>query len=206
MGKERRDRSAFAISIAMKTDNRIANVDAAADDATESDAPDIITVLKIRNEHLKERIGRNFRRRHMLNNGLEKRSHVFVLIIQFAHGETIPGAGVDDRKIELLIARFQFDEEIKDQVQRFARFRVLSVDLVNDDDGLETILQRLAQNETSLRLRSVVSVDHEQNTIDHLHNSLDFTAKVGVTGRVYDIDAVTVPLKRRVLRANSDPL
>src|SRR6266403_3705336 len=206
MGKERRDGSAFAISIAMKTDNRIANADAAANDATKSDAPDIITVIKIRDQHLKKRIGRNFRRRHVLNNGLEKRSHVFVLIVQFAHSKTIPGAGVDDRKIELLIARFQFDEEIEDQVERFARFRVLSVDLVNDDDGLETILQRLAQNETSLRLRTVVSVYHEQNAIDHLHDPLDLTAEVGVTGRVYDIDTITVPLKRRVLRANRNAL
>src|SRR5204863_709461 len=60
MGKERRDRSAFAISIAMKTDNRIANAHPAANDAAESDPPDIITVLKIRDEHLKKRIGRNF--------------------------------------------------------------------------------------------------------------------------------------------------
>src|SRR5882724_1036340 len=206
MGKERRDRSAFAISIAMKTDNRIANADAAADDATESDAPDIITVIKIGDEHLKKRIGRNFRRRDVLNNGLEKRSHVFVLIIQFAHGKTIPGAGVDDRKIELLIARFQFDEEIEDQVDRFARFRVLSVDLIDDDYGFEAILQRLAQNETSLRLRTIVSVDHQQNAIDHLHDALDLTAEVGVAGRVYDVDAVTVPLKRRVLRSNGDAL
>src|SRR6266403_2235351 len=206
MGKERRDRSAFAISIAMKTDNRIANADAAADDAPESDAPDIITVIKIRNEHLKKRIGRNFRRRDVLNNGLEKRSHVFVLIIQFAHGKTIPGAGVDDRKIELLIARFQFDEEIEDQVERFARFRVLSVDLVNDDDGLETILQRLAQNESGLRLRTVVRVHHEQYAIDHLHNAFDLTAEVGVTRSVYNVDAVTVPLKSRVLRPNGNAL
>src|SRR5205823_4146723 len=105
MSKERRDGSAFAISIAMKTDNRIANAHAAANDATKRDAPDIITVLKIRDQHLKKRIGRNFRRRHVLNNCLEQRSHVFVLIVQFAHGKTIPGARVDDRKIELLIAR-----------------------------------------------------------------------------------------------------
>src|SRR6266853_29363 len=113
MGKERGDGSAFAISIAMKTDNRIANAHAAANDATESNAPDIITVIKIRNEHLKKGIGRNLRWRHVLNNGLEKRSHVFVLIVQFAHGKTIPGAGVNDRKVELLVARFQFDEEIE---------------------------------------------------------------------------------------------
>src|SRR6266404_4959772 len=106
MGKERRDGSAFAISIAMKTDNRIANAHAAANDATKRDAPDIITVLKIRDQHLKERIGRNFRWRHVLDDSFEQRSHVFVLILQFPHGKTIPGAGVDDRKIELLVARF----------------------------------------------------------------------------------------------------
>src|SRR5437899_2323248 len=142
----------------------------------------------------------------MLNKSVEKRSHVFVLIVQFAHGKTIPGAGVDDRKIELLIARFQFDEEIKDQVERFARFRVLSVDLVNDDDGLETILQRLAQNETSLRLRTVVGVYHQQNAIDHFHDPFDFATEIGVAGRVYDIDTITVPLKRRVLRPNRNAL
>src|SRR5437899_3141813 len=142
----------------------------------------------------------------MLNNGLEKRSHVLVLIIQFAHGKTIPGAGVDDRKIELLIARFQFDEKIKDQVERFAWFGVLSVDLVNDDDSLETILQRLAQNESSLRLRTVVGVYHQQNAIDHLHDPFDFATEIGVTGRVYDIDTITVPLKRRVLRPNGNAL
>src|SRR6266446_1504638 len=206
MGKERGDGSAFAISIAMKTDNRIANAHAAANDATESNAPDIIIVIKIRDEHLKKRIGRNLRRRHVLNNGLEKRSHVFVLIVQFAHSKTIPGAGVDDRKIELLIARFQFDEEIKDQVERFARFRVLSVDLVNDDDGLETILQRLAQNESGLRLRTVMGVYHEQYAIDHLHDAFDLAAEIGVAGRVYDIDTITVPLKRRVLRPNGNAL
>src|SRR6266849_4640575 len=182
MGKERRDGSAFAISITMKTDNRIANAHAAANDATESNPPDIITVIKIRNEHLKKGIGRNLRWRHVLNNGLEKRSHVFVLIVQFAHGKTIPGAGVNDRKVELLIARFQFDEEIEDQVERFARFRVLSVDLVNDDNGFEAILQRLAQNEPSLRLRTVVRVHHQQYAIDHLHNAFDLTAEVGMAG------------------------
>src|SRR5260370_29116594 len=94
MGKQRRDSSAFAISIAMKTDNRIANTHPAADDATESDAPDIITVFKIRDKHLKKRIGRNFRRPHVLNNGLEQRKHVFVLIIQFAQDKTVSGAGL----------------------------------------------------------------------------------------------------------------
>src|SRR5205814_2740666 len=83
MGKKRRDCSAFAISITMKTNNRIANTHTAADDATESDAPDIITVLKIRDEHLEKRLGRNFRWRHVLNNSLEQRSHVFALILQF---------------------------------------------------------------------------------------------------------------------------
>src|SRR2546423_1285490 len=75
MGKERRDRSAFPISIAMNAKDGIPNRDPAAHDPTESDPSNIFTVSKIRDEHLEKRIGRYLRRRHVLNYGLEKRSH-----------------------------------------------------------------------------------------------------------------------------------
>src|SRR2546423_7021734 len=66
------------------------------------------------------------------------------------------------------------------------------------------ILQRFAQNKTRLRLRSIVSVDHEEDAIDHFHNPFDFTAEVGMAGRIYNVDTVAIPLKRGILRANGD--
>ena len=61
----------------------------------------------------------------MLHNRLKERRHVFVVFVQFAHGKTVLRARVNDREIELLISRFQFDEEIENLVQRLcagARF------------------------------------------------------------------------------------
>ena len=67
-------------------------------------------------------------------------------------------------------------------------------------------MQRFAQNESGLRLRTIVSVNHQQNAIDHLHDPFDFATEIGVAGRVYDIDTITVPLKRRDLRPNGNAL
>ena len=109
-------------------------------------------------------------------------------------------------KIELLVGGFQFDKKIENHIEHFVRPRVFPVDLVDDDDRFCFVLHRLAQNKARLRLRSIVRVDHEQHAVDHLHDALDFAAEIGVTGRVDDVDAITVPLKRGVLRANGDSL
>ena len=71
--------------------------------------------------------------------------------------------------------------------------------------GLSLVLERLAQNEARLRLRSIVRIDHQQNAIDHLHDALDFAAEIGVAGRIDDVDAIAVPLKGGVLGADRDP-
>ena len=85
------------------------------------------------------------------------------------------------------------------------RPRVFAIDLVDHDDRLGPVLERLAQNETGLRLRAIMRIDDEQNAIDHLHDALHFAAEIGVAGRVHDVDAVSVPLKGGVLRADRDP-
>ena len=126
-----------------------------------------------------------------------KRREIVVLIMQFTHGETIFGAGVDNRKIELLIGGFEFDKQIEHHVEDLVRSRVLAVDLVDDHDRLGFVLERLAQDKAGLCLRSVMCVDHEQNAVDHLHDAFYFTAEIGVTGSIDNVDAVTIPVKRR---------
>jgi hypothetical protein len=44
------------------------------------------------------------------------------------------------------------------------------------------------------------NVDDEQHAIDHAQDALDFAAKVGVTGRVHDVDLGSMPANRCVLR------
>ena len=140
----------------------------------------------------------------MLHNRLEKRRHVFVVFVQFAHGKTVLRAGVNDWEIELLVGRLEFDEEIENLVQDFVRTRVFSVDLVDDNNRLQFVLHRLAQNKTRLCLWPIVRIDNKQHAVHHFHDPLDFAAEIGVTRCIDDVDPITVPLKSCVLRANRD--
>ena len=63
--------------------------------------------------------------------------------------------------------------------------------------GLAPVLERFAQDESRLRLRTVVRIDDEQHAVDHLHDALDFAAEIGVAGRIDDVDVVIVPVERR---------
>ena len=142
----------------------------------------------------------------MFDDRLEKRRHVFAVLVDLAHRVAVLGARVDHREIELLVVRFQLDEEIEDHVEHLVRTRILAIDLVDDHDRLGPVLQRLLQHESRLRLRAVVRVHHEQHAVDHLHDPLDLAAEIGVAGGIHDVDVVAVPVEGGVLRADRDPL
>src|SRR5207237_2013575 len=95
---------------------------------------------------------------------------------------------------------------VEEQIKDLMRTRLFACDLGNDNTWCEMVFECFAQNKASLRLRAVVCVHHQQDAIDHFHNALDLAAKVGVTRRVYDVDPITVPLERSVLRTNGDAL
>src|SRR4029077_9440574 len=174
IGKKRRDCSPLMAAIAVNANDGVPDCDATADDTPERNSSEVITVIQIRDEHLKEWLARNFWRRHMLHDRLKKRRHVFVVFVQFAHGKTVLRARVNDWEIELLVGRLQFDEEIEYLVQDFVWPRVFSVDLVDDNDRLQFVLHRLAQNKTRLRLWPIVRIDDKQHAVHHFHDPLDF--------------------------------
>jgi len=81
---------------------------------------------------------------------------------------------------------------------------VRTVDLVDDDDRLEAQRQRLAGDELGLRHRAFRAVDQQDDAIDHGEDAFDFAAKVGVAGRIDDVDARAFPLDRGRLGENGD--
>src|SRR5439155_23580001 len=187
IGKKRRYRGPLMTAIAVNADDGISDCNATADDAPERNSSQVIAVIQIRDEHLKEWLTRNFWRRHMLHNRLEKRRHVFVVFVQFAHGKTVLRAGVNDWEIELLVGGLEFDEEIENLVQDFVRARVFSVDFVDDNNRLQFVFHRFAQNKTRLRLWPIVRIDNKQHAVHHFHDPLDFAAEIGVTRCIDDV-------------------
>ena len=51
-----------------------------------------------------------------------------------------------------------------------------------------------------------MGIDHQQHAINHFHDPLDFAAEISMTWGIHDVDAITVPLKGGVLRANRNAL
>src|SRR5919106_2248341 len=100
----------------------------------------------------------------MLHDRLKEWRHICVRLVsvtgrircgeQFAHRETVLCARINDWKIELLVGCLQLNEKVENHIDDAMRLRVFSVDLVNNNDRLEFVFQRLAQDKTRLRLRS----------------------------------------------------
>jgi hypothetical protein len=72
--------------------------------------------------------------------------------------------------------------------------------------GFAPGLERFAQHEPRLRLRTIGRIHHEQHAINHVHDALDFPAEIGVAGSIHDVDVVILVFERGVLGADGDAL
>ena len=112
--------------------------------------------------------------------------------------------GVDHRKIELRFGRAELVEEIEGLVHDPVGPRARPVDLVDDDDGLQSQRERLARDEARLRHRAFDRIDQQQHAVDHRQHALDLAAEIGVARRVDDIDMRALVGDRAVLGEDRD--
>ena len=104
----------------------------------------------------------------------------------------------------MVFAGAEFDEQVEDHGVDFVDAGVGPVDLVDDDDRLETAGEGFAEHEPRLRQRSFGRVDQEENTVGHFEDALDFAAEVGVPGGVDEVDFDVAQADRAVLGQNRD--
>ena len=118
---------------------------------------------------------------------------------------------VEHREIELVVVRVERHEQVEHFVEHFLDARVVTIDLVDDDDRLQAERERLAGDELGLRHRAFRRIDQQDNAVDHRQDALDFAANIGVAGRVDDVDADALalargrPVDRGRLGENGDP-
>lgn len=67
-----------------------------------------------------------------------------------------------------------------------------TVDLVDDDDGLDTLTERLAEDGLGLDADTLDGVDDDESTIGDTESSSDLRREVNVTGRVDQVDQEVV--------------
>jgi hypothetical protein len=80
----------------------------------------------------------------------------------------------------------------------------LSVEYVGTRGEPETTIQRLGKDETRLSHRTFSCVYDEGNAVDHVHNSLYFPTKIGMTRSVNDVDDVAFVVNAGTLGKDGD--
>lgn len=87
---------------------------------------------------------------------------------------------------------------------RFQRPGVRSVGFVDDNDYTMVHLQCFLENKARLRHRAFKSVYQQQDSVDHFQNTLYLAGKIGVTGRIDNIDLSILPEDRSIFRKNGN--
>ena len=185
-------------------DHRLAGAQHAAAQAPHGDLADIAAVFEGGDQQAGRGLGLYLRRRQVADDGVEEGPQVGRQAVRLQTGAPVEGAGVDHRKVRLLVFGPQVHEEVEGRIHHRRRARRRPVDLVDHHHNLVAALQRLAQHETGLRHGPLDRVNQQDDAVHHVHYALDLAAEVGVAGGVDDIDGVVAVEYPRVLGQDGD--
>ena len=138
------------------------------------------------------------------DDGVEQRLQVISQLGGARAGDAGLARGVDDGEVALLVRGAEVAEEVKRRVDDPVDAGGGPVDLVDDDHDLLVKGQGLAQHEARLWHGPLDGVDEQEHAVAHVEHALDLAAKVGVAGRVNDVDLRLSVAHRGVLREDGD--
>ena len=126
--------------------------------------------------------------RDAVQDGLEQRLEVGALDALLGGGPAGPGAGVEDREVDLVLVGVEVEEQLLHLVDDLGDAGVGTVHLVDHQHDRQAGLQRLAEHEPGLGEGSLGGVDQEEDAVHHGQAPLHLAAEVGVAGGVDDVD------------------
>src|ERR1039458_528872 len=154
----------------------------------DAQAPQIIAVVQVGDQHLEYAVRVADRWWDVLHDGVEQGPQIGGRIFHLALGGPGLGDGIEHREIELLFGGVEVDEKIVDLVEHLRDARIRPIDLVDHDDRRKLVLQRLAQHVARLRQRPFARVHQQHDAVHNLQRALHFSAEIAVPGRVDDVD------------------
>jgi hypothetical protein len=190
---------------AVQHDDLLPGHEPAAPDAADAEPADIARIVERADLQLQRRFRIARRRRHPRQYGLEQRPQIGAGGLGIERRVAMQRGRVDDREVELLLVRPEPVEELESLVDHPLGARTRTVDLVDHDDRLQTLRERLASDEARLRHRTLDRVDQQQHAIDHRQDALDLPTEISVAGRIDDVDVRSAVLDRAVLGEDRDP-
>lgn len=135
----------------------------------------------------------------MLDNRIEDEAHIFIKRVWVIPRPPKERRGVNGPEVELLLACAQAIKQIEDFPFYPVGPRPFPVDLVDHHDGRELAREGLSGHEAGLGHGPIYRIHQQKHAINHGQHALHFAAKVGVPGRIHNIDANALPIEGRVL-------
>src|ERR1019366_1126154 len=191
-------------AVALGDRNVFARLHGSIKNAGDGEAAEIVAVVEIRDQDLQRAVGVSLRRGNGVDDRLKQQTQVLARRSLMNGGCARLGIGVENGKVELFFFGVEIDKEVVNLVKNFLRTRVGTVDFVDDKNRLQISFERLAEHVASLRQRAFAGIDQQHDSVDHLEGALHFAAKIGVAGRVHDIDFYAGVKHSRVLGKNRD--
>jgi hypothetical protein len=180
------------LALLIKSLDGITGLDATVNDTANKALAEESIGLDLSHEHAERSIGVALGGGDMLKDALEKGLHVRADDVRLLVGPAGAAGSVDDGVLELLVVGIEVDEHIKDLVLDLTDTGRRTINLVDDDDGAETLLESLAEDELGLGHGTIGSVNDEADTIDHGHDTLDLTTEISVTGGIDNVDVIVL--------------
>src|SRR5262249_57215356 len=110
-------------------------------DTADSQTTQIVAIVDVGDEQLQILFGIELRRRNVVEDRGKERPQVRGFVFKASLGQPRSGIGIDDRKINLILAGIQVDEEIVNFIDHFRDTRIRAIDLVDHHNGSENLLQ-----------------------------------------------------------------
>ena len=175
-------------AVAVEQDYRLSSPDAAPEDAADGDGAQVAIVVECGDEQLERPLGVRMGRRDMADYCLEEGGKVQWRVVEVRDGVALARRGVEDGKVELVSVGSELKEEVLDGPERLGDASGRAVDLVDNDDGAQTLGHGGLEDVARLGSRAVHGVDEQEAAVGHVDDALDLAAEVNVAGGVDDVD------------------
>ena len=206
-GKQLANRRSRLAAIVLHDEDGVTRVNRSGIHAADADASDVLGVIDRHALHGERTVGIDLGSGHVVENHVEQRVHVVVVVGGVKACEAVHGARVYHvlhRELELLVVCAEVRHQVEAVVVSLLRIGTGAVDLVHHDHDGKARLDSVTQHEARLGHGAFERVDEKQRAVSHLEHALDLAAEVGMARGVDDVDLHALVLDGDVLRQNGD--
>ena len=168
--------------------NPVTNLYSASKDLSSKHSTKVFAVVKVVHLESECTLLLNSWLWNIFDDCFQQQSHVHLGTFHIFTSKSARAASVKHREEQVVLTSSKVNEEVNGLVVGVGRPSVFTVNLVNANNRLESILKSLLKYKSGLGHRPFVGVDDQQNAVNHAQNSLNFSTNVSVARGVHTID------------------